>query len=162
MYNIVYMACRISCAISIIFIIGMIYMTNAMTNNDTMKLYEKQLPANLQTVYKQIVDERKQIYYTGYGLGFVIAILFIMYNNIILKKTLSTISMICITTTSAFIVNYFYYVLTPKTTHMLEYVDTPQQTKAWLQMYRTMQYHYHMGMFIGLIAVGIFTSAFRC
>ena len=105
MYNIVYMACRISCAISIIFIIGMIYMTNAMTNNDTMKLYEKQLPANLQTVYKQIVDERKQIYYTGYGLGFVIAILFIMYNNIILKKTLSTISMICITTTSAFIVN---------------------------------------------------------
>lgn len=156
------MACRISCAISVIFIIGMIYMTNAMSNNDTMKRYERQLPDNLRTVYHKIVDERKNIYYTGYGLGFIIAILFIVYNNLVLNKTLSTISMICITTTSAFIVNYFYYILSPKTTHMLEHIDTPEQTKAWLKMYRTMQYHYHMGMFIGLIAVGIFTYAFRC
>jgi len=156
------MACRISCAISIIFIIGMIYMTNAMSNNDTMKQYEIQLPGNLRTVYNKIVNERKAIYYTGYGLGFIVAILFILYNNFVLNKTLSTISMICITTTSAFIVNYFYYILSPKTTHMLEHIDTPEQTKAWLKMYRTMQYHYHMGMFIGLIAVGIFTYAFRC
>jgi len=156
------MACRITCAISVVFIIGMIYMTNAMSNNDTMQQYEKQLPEKLQKIYKQIVTERRQIYYTGYILGFILAVLFILYNNIILNKSLSTISMVCVSTASAFLVNYFYYILTPKTTHMLEHADTPEQTKAWLKMYRTMQYHYHMGLFIGLIAVGVFAYSFRC
>ena len=156
------MACRITCAISVVFIIGMIYMTNAMSYNDTMQQYEKQLPEKLQTIYKQIVTERRQIYYTGYVLGFILAILFILYNNLILNKSLSTMSMVCVSTASAFLVNYFYYILTPKTTHMLEHADTPEQTKAWLKMYRTMQYHYHMGLFIGLIAVGVFAYAFRC
>ncbi|MGA1047433.1 MAG: hypothetical protein ACO3UU_05445 [Minisyncoccia bacterium] len=156
------MACRITCAISVVFIIGMIYMTNAMSNNDTMQQYEKQLPEKLQKIYKQIVTERRQIYYTGYVLGFILAVLFILYNNLILNKSLSTMSMVCVSTASAFLVNYFYYILTPKTTHMLEHADTPDQTKAWLKMYRTMQYHYHMGLFIGLIAVGVFAYAFRC
>jgi len=156
------MACRITCAISLVFIVGMIYMTNAMSNNNTMLQYEKQLPEKLQKIYKQIVAERRQIYYTGYVLGFILAILFILYNNIILNKSLSTISMVCVSTASAFLVNYFYYILTPKTTHMLEHADTPEQTKAWLKMYRTMQYHYHMGLFIGLIAVGVFAYSFRC
>ena len=156
------MACRITCAISLVFIVGMIYMTNAMSYNDTMQKYEKQLPEKLQKIYKQIVTERRQIYYTGYVLGFILAVLFILYNNIILNKSLSTISMVCVSTASAFLVNYFYYILTPKTTHMLEHADTPEQTKAWLKMYRTMQYHYHMGLFIGLIAVGVFAYAFRC
>ena len=156
------MACRISCSISIIFIIGMIYMTNAMSNNDTMKRYKKQLPENLQATYNEIVDERTRIYYTGYGLGFLIAVLFILYNTLIMNKTFSTMSMVCISTTSAFLTNYFYYVLTPKTKYMLEHIDTPEQTKAWTKMYRNMQYHYHMGLFIGLIAVGIFAYAFRC
>jgi uncharacterized membrane protein len=156
------MACRISCAISIVFIIGMIYMTNAMSNNDTMKKYKKQLPDELQSIYKEIVDERTRIYYTGYGLGFLIAVLFILYNTIIMNKTFSTMSMVCISTTSAFITNYFYYVLTPKKTYMLDHIDNPEQTKAWVKMYRNMQYHYHMGLLIGLIAVGIFAYAFRC
>ena len=156
------MACRISCAISVVFIIGMIYMTNAMSNNDTMKKYKKQLPAELQAIYKEIVDERTRIYYTGYGLGFLIAVLFILYNSLIMNKTFSTMSMVCISTTSAFITNYFYYVLTPKKTYMLDHIDTPEQTKAWTKMYRNMQYHYHMGLFIGLIAVSIFAYAFRC
>ena len=56
------MACRISCAISIVFIIGMIYMTNSMSNNDTMKKYKKQLPDELRYIYKEIVDERTRIY----------------------------------------------------------------------------------------------------
>ena len=79
-----------------------------------------------------------------------------------MNKTFSTMSMVCISTTSAFITNYFYYVLTPKKTYMLDHIDTPEQTKAWTKMYRNMQYHYHMGLFIGLIAVSIFAYAFRC
>ena len=156
------MACRITCSISVAFIVAMIYMTNAMSNNETTKLYEKQLPDHLRGTYKQIVDERTRIYYTGYLLGFSVAILFILYNIWFTKRTFSTISMICLSTTSAFIINYFYYILTPKKTYMLEHIDTPKQTNAWLKMYRDMQYHYHVGLVLGLMAVAIFSYAFRC
>ena len=44
---------------------------------------------------------------------------------------------------------------------MLDYIKTPEQTKAWLQMYRGMQVYYHSGLVLGIIAVGVFAFAFR-
>ncbi len=45
---------------------------------------------------------------------------------------------------------------------MLEHINSPEQNKAWLNIYRTMQYNYHFGMFIGLVAIGFLAFAFRC
>jgi hypothetical protein len=45
---------------------------------------------------------------------------------------------------------------------MLEHINSPEQTKAWLTMYREMQYNYHFGMVIGIIAVGVLAFGFRC
>ena len=44
---------------------------------------------------------------------------------------------------------------------MLDYVKTPEETQAWLHMYRNMQVYYHSGLVLGIIAVGLFTFAFR-
>jgi hypothetical protein len=151
------MVCRISCSISLVFLIGMIYMTNATSNNHIVQNYKKKIPDHLKSLYQDIVEERKQIYYTGYGLGLAIAILFILFNIKVLNKSFSTISMVCMTTTIAFVVNYFYYILSPKKAYMLDHIETPEQTQAWLQMYKTMQYHYHMGLVIGMIAVAVFS-----
>jgi hypothetical protein len=52
--------------------------------------------------------------------------------------------------------------LTPKTKWMLNYVNTPEQTKAWLNMYKDMQKYYHTGLVLGLIAVALISIAFRC
>jgi hypothetical protein len=41
-------------------------------------------------------------------------------------------------------------------------MDNQAEVKAWLQMYRGMQYNYHMGMALGIIAVGVLAYAFRC
>jgi hypothetical protein len=45
---------------------------------------------------------------------------------------------------------------------MLDHINSPEQTKAWLAMYREMQYNYHLGFVIGVIAVGVLAFAFRC
>jgi hypothetical protein len=45
---------------------------------------------------------------------------------------------------------------------MLDNINSPEQTRAWLQMYREMQYQYHFGMVIGIIAVVMLALAFRC
>ena len=74
---------------------------------------------------------------------------------------LSTTSMVCLVLATSFITNFFYYILSRKKNWMLNSIDTPEQTKAWLKMYRGMQVYYHTGLVLGIIAVGFFAHAFR-
>jgi hypothetical protein len=156
------MVCSISCSISAVFVIGMIYMTNAMSKSNIIKKYQEELPNELLDIYLSIVEERTRIYYTGYILGFLLSLILILYTTQVQHAKMSTSTMVCTTVAIAFLTNYFYYILTPKTNHMLDHVTTPEQTKAWLAMYKGMQYYYHTGLTIGLVAVGIFAFAFRC
>lgn len=144
-----------------VFIVSKIYMLNAMRSSQTIKTYQKQLPERLQGVYQKIVSERANIYYTGYALGVFLAFGIIFYNTNIRKERVSTTSMVCTVVASAFIVNYFYYILSPKTNWMLDHITTSEQNQAWLEMYRNMQVFYHSGLVLGLIALGIFAFAFR-
>ena len=153
--------CTISCSISAVFIIGMMYMNYSITQSQIILQYKSQLPEKLQKIYEQITTERTTIYYQGYVLGFILS-LFIIFGNVYSDhKLLSTTSMVCLVLAISFITNYFYYILSPKKKWMLNYIETPDQTKLWLQMYRGMQVYYHTGLVLGIIAVGIFALAFR-
>ena len=154
--------CSITCIFSAVFVISMIFMTNAMSTSQTIQTYQKQLPQDLQQLYQQIRDERTQIFYTGYIIGFILALAIIVYNTQIKKTKMGWPSMVCLTVTVAFITNYFYYILTPKTKWMLDHIENPDQTKAWLQMYKNMQTYYHGSLALGIIAIGLFAFAFRC
>ncbi len=153
--------CMISCSISAVFILGMIYMNYSVAKSQTIVKYKSQLPENLQKKYEEITNERLTIYYQGYILGFILSLFIILGNVYLDHKMLSTTSMVCIVLATSFITNYFYYTLSPKKNWMLNYIETPEQTKAWLQMYRSMQIYYHTGLVLGIIAVGLFAHAFR-
>ncbi len=155
------MPCTISCSIALVFLIGMIYMNYSIAKSQIILKYKSQLPENLQKIYEQITNERLTIYYKGYVLGIILSI-FIILGNVYLEHTmLSTTSMVCLVLATSFITNYFYYILSPKKNWMLNYITTPEQTKAWLEMYRKMQVYYHTGLVLGIIAIGIFAYAFR-
>ena len=109
-------------------------MTNATAKSQITKNYEEQLPEELKTIYKKVVRERTEIYYTGYVLGFILAVLLLLTNTYLMKQRLSTTTMICQAMLISFLVNYFYYTLTPKKHIMLEHIKTEDQTKAWLKM----------------------------
>jgi small-conductance mechanosensitive channel len=156
------MPCRVTCMISSVFIIGMIYMTNSMTTSGTVNKYESQLPEHLVEIYNKIVEERTQIYYTGFILGLVLSVLFFVVNKQIFKIHMSNTSFVCFTIMISFLSNYFYYILTPKQNYMLDHIDNLEQSKAWLEMYKSMQFSYHFGLFLGLLGVGTFAYAFRC
>ena len=153
--------CTISCSISAVFLIGMIYMNYSIATSQIILKYKSQLPENLQKIYEQITNERTIIYYQGYILGFILSLVIIAINVYSDHKMLSTTSMICLVLATSFVTNYFYYTLSPKKNWMLNYIKTPEQTKAWLQMYRGMQVYYHTGLVLGIVAVGIFAHAFR-
>jgi hypothetical protein len=156
------MACSVSCSISLIFIIGMIYFNNATSKSEVVKQYKSKLPKDLQVRYDKIASERMMISYYGYGLGFLLSLAIILYNIKMKGKLLSNSSLVCIVLSVSFFTNYFYYMLSPKTDWMLNHVKNPEETKAWLQMYREMQFNYHLGLVLGIIAVGVFAFAFRC
>jgi uncharacterized membrane protein YkgB len=152
------MVCSITCSIATIFIIGMIYFYNATSKNATVIHYRQKLNARQREVYDKITKERLRISMQGYGLGFVLSALIIYYK----RKQLKSTSLVCLVLATSFLTNYFYYMLSPKSDWMLNHVESQEQTQAWLQMYRTMQYYYHMGLFLGIVGVGVMAYAFRC
>jgi hypothetical protein len=156
--------CSISCMISLVFIISMIYMNNATQKSQVIELYQAQLPSNLQTLYKKITDERLRIYYYGYALGFIISLVIIIANYQKEKAShrMTTFTTICTIVSVSFLTNYFYYMLSPKSAWMLEHINSPEQSKAWLHMYKAMQKYYHTGLALGIVAVGFLGFAFRC
>jgi len=159
------MPCSISCTLSLVFIISMIYMNRATTKSQTIQKYEQQLPQELKDIYRKIQQERQSIYYYGYALGFILSLIIIIYNyqksNTKTSSKLSTSHIVCIVVATSFITNYFYYMLSPKTAWMLDHIKTPEQTKAWLHMYKAMQKYYHTGLLLGIIAVALLAIAFR-
>ena len=156
------MVCSISCSISVIFIIGMIYFYNATQKSSIVQHYKEKLPSDLRNRYEKITNERMRISYSGYILGFILS-LFIIYYNLKLKgKRFGYISIVCIVVASCFITNYFYYILSPKSDWMLDHMTNQEQVRLWLQLYRQMQVYYHSGLVLGIIAVGIMAFAFRC
>jgi hypothetical protein len=156
------MPCYISCALATIFVISSIFMSNATQTNKTIQHYQSQLPSNLQNLYAKITEERKRIYYYGYALGLVLSAIVIYYNNNTSRIKMTNTTMVCMTITISFLTNYFYYMLSPKSTYMLQHINSPEQTKAWLIMYKAMQYYWHAGLVLGIVAVAFLAIAFRC
>lgn len=156
------MACSLSCVISAIFIIGMIYFYNLSDKSKIVRHYKYSLPTDLQKRYEKITKERMSISYQGYALGVILSLGIIFYNLKIKGNKLNNISLVCTVIATAFLTNYFYYMLHPKSDWMLNHMHNQQEVKAWLLMYREMQVNYHMGLVLGIIAVGIFAFAFRC
>jgi hypothetical protein len=156
------MACAFSCMISAIFIIGMIYFYNLTDKSAIVKHYKSSLSSDLQKRYEKISEERTNISYQGYALGLILSLGIIFYNIKIKRSSMNTSALVCTVIATAFVTNYFYYILSPKSDWMLDHITNKEEVKAWLLMYREMQYNYHMGLVLGIIAIGILAFAFRC
>jgi hypothetical protein len=156
------MVCSISCIISAIFIISMIYFYNMTNKSKIVKQYKEKLPRDLQNLYDKLSRERMMISYQGYTLGFIISLFIILYNYFYKVRKFNVVSIVCIVLATSFLTNYFYYILHPKSDWMLNHINNSEQTKAWLIMYREMQFNYHMGLVVGILGVGILAFAFRC
>ena len=156
------MPCSTTCLIATALIIATIYFQNATSKSKIVQEYKKQLPSNLQNLYEKLTNERLRLIYYGYGLGLILSLVIILYNYKAKSNKLTTTSLVCLVIVVSFFTNYFYYILSPKSTYMLDHINSPEQTKAWVTMYRTMQYNYHFGFVIGLMSVGVLAYAFRC
>jgi hypothetical protein len=84
------MPCKIYCSISAVFLIAMFYMTHLTSKNEVIEKYRKSLPTSLVQTYDYIARERTVIYYTGYALGLILAIIIITYNMTVRKEKVTS------------------------------------------------------------------------
>ena len=154
--------CSISCSISAIFIIAMIYFYNSTSKSQIALKYRSSLPKHLQQRYDKIVKERQMISYKGYILGFILSLFIIFWNLNFKKERMGNWSIVCVVLATSFLTNYFFYMVSPKSDWMLNHITDKKESQAWLKMYRGFSLNYHVGLVLGIIGVGIFAFAFRC
>ena len=136
------MNCSTLCIIGLVFLIANIYLSIGADKTKHKQAFYDTLTPELKEKYEGIVIERRNIYLTGYAYGLILAFGLLFANKFYNKKT-----------------NYFYYMLTPKSDLMVTHLDEEEQRLAWQKIYKTMQFNYHIGLVLGIIASGFFGAS---
>tara|TARA_Y100000591_G_C21764021_1_gene661741 strand:+ start:373 stop:858 length:486 start_codon:yes stop_codon:yes gene_type:complete len=160
------MICKTTCAVALVFLAGTIY-TSYAKSYGTIKPFLATLNDFQQQKYDEIAKERRDLSLKGYGLGFALSLFFIIFNYVSKSSSKSSYKisykgMICLAVSTTLVVQYLYYILSPKSDWMVNYLMTSEQKHAWLKVYRTMQFNWHAGIALGLITIALFATAFRC
>ena len=154
------MVCAISCSIAFILIIANVYCCSFGNKTTTIKEFISILSPENQQRYRNIANERRKIYFTGLFLGFALSmLLLICCRTLLISNSGSRGGLLCMVAAVTLSVNYCYYILSPKTDWMVLHLKSEKETHAWLKVYKTMQYNYHMGLVLGILAVVAFGNA---
>lgn len=153
--------CTITCLIAFVIVVAMVVMTVMVSNDSFIQSYRNQLPNDIKTEYDKIVAERQHIFFTGYLIGFVVSVFVIIFSVNVLKNRMPVAGMVCSAVVVSTVVNYFYYILSPKSNYMIDLLKTDKQREDWWQVYKSMQYYYHFSFVLGAVGVGVFAYAFR-
>ena len=135
------------CVIAFALLGSMFYMLINYDKNDKILQFASLLSKDQQKVYRNVTQERLNIYLQGFVLGIVIAIVYL--------KTFANKNqpIYCIFVALVLGVAYIHYTIMPKSTYMLEHIDNAEQAKAWLEIYKLMKTRCHLGMLLGVIAL---------
>lgn len=156
------MVCGITCIIAFVFLIANIYTILSCANNKNEKQdFLNVLNDKQKVTYKNIINERKNIHFMGYGLGLLLSVVAIYIARNVLKSRLNNLSLICLVGSITFVTNYLFYILYPKSDYMLLHLTDKKQIEEWLKIYKQMQFKFHFGFVLGIIAVMIFCYGFR-
>tara|TARA_B100000902_G_scaffold397890_1_gene462981 strand:- start:480 stop:956 length:477 start_codon:yes stop_codon:yes gene_type:complete len=156
------MVCGITCIIAVIFLIANIYIMLSCSNNKKDKQdFLNVLNIKQQQTYENIINERKNIYFMGYVLGIILSIIGYYLTKKLLKVRYNNVSLICFVGAVTFVTNYLFYILYPKSDYMLLHLSDKKQIEEWLSIYKKMQFKFHSGFLLGIIAVMIFCYSFR-
>lgn len=147
------MNCTVSCILAGAFIAASIFVCfrvdKKMLSNPLMKLLNREN----QTRYMRLTNERRTIYLKGFALGFVVSVISLVLLNKNKMFKLTKLTNICFILSISFSINYFFYILHPKSDYMVNHLQTQEERSAWLKIYRTMQFNYHLGFVLGLIGM---------
>ena len=153
--------CTITCFLAAVILVAMIVMSLMVQYDPFIKSYRDQLSKETKLVYDKIVEERGRLFFTGYVIGFAVSVALIAVNIKLLKQKIPVSAMVCLTVVVSTVISHLYYTLSPKTAYMVSLLKTDKERADWLQVYKSMQFYFHISYALGIAAVGVFSYAFR-
>jgi len=124
-------------------------------NEEQQNYLKNTFSDDLDKIYDNIVIERRHHYIVGLVVGILLSILIV--KNV---SDLNYFSQVMLFLAITIPTSVLYYSLMPKSDYMLNHLKTPEQNKAWLEVYNTMKNRYHIGFFVGLVGYGVLCYAF--
>ena len=112
------MICKVSCSISVVFLVATIYLQMNMPIK-SKKNYYNLLNDTQKNKLDEIRKDRMKLYFEGFTLGFVISLILIISNYKYFSMKFSHYHIMCFVTAIMFITQYFYYILSPKKDYMI-------------------------------------------
>ena len=155
--------CYGSCMFASVFLIANVYTMFSCSNDNNKQQFKNTLTQEQQILYEKIIAERKKIYYGGFLLGIVLSFIALYFGNKFLFSSNSksaSMPKICMIASITFVTNYLFYILYPKTDYMLLHLNDKTQIQGWLAIYKKMQFKFHLGFILGIIAVTIYAYGF--
>ena len=132
------------CAIITAFACATLFITLSAQKGEKYRKLNSLLNNKQKRIYNKIIKERTKINLNGYLVGAVISYLLFRNSKNIKNKN-------CVIAATAAFIHYMYYTLSPKTDYLLNHLTTPEQNKAWLEMYKHMKFKYHSGFLFGIV-----------
>jgi ABC-type microcin C transport system permease subunit YejE len=152
--------CPTSCIIAGAFIISSIFVCLRVDKQTLKDPLFNLLSEENKKRYINIANERKDIYLKGFGIGFIVSLIALLFinNNKMFKVT--KLVNICFVLATSYTINYFFYILHPKSDYMVLHLKNTEEKHAWLDIYKTMQFNYHLGFALGLIGMIFIGNSF--
>jgi len=148
------MPCITQCGIAVIIIAAQIHMMLTCHRSPVFKEFVNSLSNEQINIYKSVVYERMSLYLQGQIIGLLIGICFIYLAYLNRNNQNSNIKYFNIFGLIVLIsvVSYLYYSLSPKTTFMLNHLNTREQNDKWLSTYKEMKYCSITSYLFGIVA----------
>jgi hypothetical protein len=157
------MLCGITCSIGLMFLIANLYVIFTADKIKQKEDFYNTLSQDKIERYEGIINERRTIYLKGYGLGLILAFISLfLYEKFGWNDKKKGLNKVCFIGGITLLVNYFYYMLSPKTDYMILHLNEENQRKEWLKINKTMQFKYHIGLLLGIVASMVLAYAVKC
>jgi hypothetical protein len=157
------MLCGITCSVGLMFLIANLYVTFTADKTKQKQEFYNTLSEDKIEKYENIIKERRGIYLKGYGLGLILAFISLfLYEKFSGNDKRKGLNKICFIGGITLLVNYFYYMLSPKSDYMILHLNEEKQREKWLNINKTMQFKYHIGLLLGIIASMVLAYAVKC
>lgn len=119
-----------------------------MTAQPTVNEYRSKLKQDALDAYDRIVKERSTIYIQGLVLGLIVSYI-LLFRVSPLKQLTNMFHRTTLSFAIVVLVSSGYYCISPKSDYMLNHVTNGEESRAWLEMYKSMKHRYMAGFILG-------------
>jgi hypothetical protein len=141
--------CGTACFVAVVFALSTLLFP-LLLNRGIVGDYRSRLPPAAQAALKVATKERAMLAFQGLVLGMIVGAI-----AVLLMGKRGKAAGVCVLASVAFVVQFLYYMLSPKSAWVVKHLRSAEQRKDWVRVYREYQKAYYGSIAIGVVGAGV-------